>query len=313
MEIDEPATGIITDKLTIVAMMGFEKRLVSHSLRSRRGKEVTHIRRNARIRDRVAKKELDAPIKINHGGKQHEIKSPAEAMEFLKENTKTVESIQSVQALVANEKTRRKFKGVINGFVNGRRRKHEKRTQIDRLRKFWSLLGAQEHYWAKEAARKDDPCVEAQDVMHEDGWCEGCKKHHVFNSVGERLRHCTECPKIADELKPTTCILFHGKAGKCTNSPFGGHDRWTGKKSGKMIALHMLDILTPEDFSSTRDPYCGHRVEEAKRSVVKNGKIVKCNVHGALECQNPNCIAFKAHHTIQKRDELSSMFIGVVY
>jgi hypothetical protein len=138
-----------------------------------------------------------------------------------------------------------------------------------------------------------------------DGWCTECKCHHVHNSFGEPLHHPKECPKIAKEKKPTTLVVFHGKDGKCTNSPFGGHIRYSGKKTAKMMGRSMFDIQVPEFRTSQTCACCGEKVEPAKRAVVVNGEIVMRKVHGALVCSNPDCQDFKNHRSNKMRDGLS--------
>jgi hypothetical protein len=126
-----------------------------------------------------------------------------------------------------------------------------------------------------------------------------------------------ECPVIAESLVDTVSLYFEGKEGRSVGSPFGGHDRWTGNKIGKLMALSTIVFGVPEPFSSCTCSLCGHRIQKGARSVVKKKKckdkdeyrfeIATTRVNGTLECQNPKCIAFQHGRSLKTRDAESGL------
>ena len=195
-------------------------------------------------------------------------------------------------------------------FQNARKRTKESRTLAMRLRRVWSKVAAHEELLMRRQAMLDKPSHEATDAIdRETGHCSCCNKvHFATTGFGEGLQYAPECPVKAAEQFETKLIYFEGRDGRCTNSPFGGHDRWVGNKLGNILAKILLLMSTPERNTSTMCSCCSHRLRKARRPIVKNGKIVMVTVNGMLECRNPNCPKVKSGRGISKRDAESGVF-----
>ena len=180
-----------------------------------------------------------------------------------------------------------------------------------RKRSFWAEMAARENFFAMEALAlsiaEDEMPADAL-VDQRDGYCNRCETHHVLNTHGSTLKHHRYCPKA---MKPTLTIMFEGKEGRSTRSPFGGHDNWGGNKFSKLTGLKMINIQTQEHGTSCTCGYCGHRLVKGRRSVVRDGKIIAFAVNGVLECRNPDCPALQNGYALRKRDGESGNFLSI--
>jgi hypothetical protein len=310
---DDESNGETEERPSTVSMINanvvpFKPHPKVDTVRGKKLKEITKIREHQRIRNRATKHQMwTDTITVNINGADVQIKTPKESYEALKE-LKRPEAILDHEELLKRAQTRRQIRGHLQAFQNARRRTNQRRTSSQRKWRAWSELAANELRLMKQQAMQDSPCIEAVEVIDKHtGWCSHCNKVHTASTVGGHLAHATECPHVAKKHFDTKLLYFEGKEGKGTNSPFGGHDRWTGNKMGNLLAMYLLYFGVPEDFTSCTCSYCSHRLEQARRTIIKKGKPVQVRVHGMLECRNPNCEAFKHGHAIKKRDAESSM------
>ena len=280
-------------------------------MRSRRLKETTLVREHRRKRNRAAKhQKWTSDLSIDINGKIKTLVTPKDAYEALKEVPRP-EGLLKREDLLKRHEIRRALRARLQEFQNTRKRTNERRTLRMRKSRAWALLAEQERTLMLRQAMLDARSKQAEDVIDSStGFCDECKKVHVNTYLfGEKLSHVTECPKIAKANFDTVLVYFEGKEGTCANSRHKGHDRWGGNKLGGMLSKSMLYVGVPEPFTSRTCSSCSHRVREAYRTVIKNGKAARVKVHGILECQNPMCIDVKRGRAMKKRDSESGIFI----
>jgi hypothetical protein len=256
---------------------------------------------------------------VEYNDEQIEIVSPKKAYETLKD-VQRPEGMLKAKQILERDQLRNKFRGRLQEFENSRARTHDRRTLSIKKTRAYGLLEARERLRMLFEAMKDSPCFEAQDVIDRTtSECTHCHKYHYAPcALGEGLTLYPECPKMAQAHFETLLLYFEGKEGRCVNSPFGGHDRWTGNKLGKMLALNTIVFGVPEPFSSCTCYFCGDRVQKGLRSIVKQRKnkngveIAASRVNGTLECRNPECIAFKLGLSLKTRDAESGKFVDIL-
>ena len=98
-------------------------------------------------------------------------------------------------------------------------------------------------------------------------------------------------------MKPIVNIQFMGMAGFGVNSPFGGHDRWTGSKVYKNFCKFKdcIGIGTDEYMTSQTCDGCGSQLDTAKRSYFQDGVRKSKPSNGTKICHNHSCPSFSTH------------------
>ncbi|KAI8363414.1 hypothetical protein B0O80DRAFT_372813, partial [Mortierella sp. GBAus27b] len=105
--------------------------------------------------------------------------------------------------------------------------------------------------------------------------------------------------------------MLVGNAGTCVGSRIGGHARRGGKKLRKKHQQHCVVAIQDEYRTSKVCIYCFQEVRPARSRRIIQGKEKMVRVHGALECSNPNCPAFREGYTIRPRDAHAAVAIAL--
>ena len=305
MSVDEDDDNNGRHQYDCVHVVVFKPNPDVNKVRGKKLKELTHVRENRRSMNRAAKRPWRNPVIID---KKTTAESPKDAYKILKDLKRPETTLDPLE-IKRRQDVRKKVRGPLQLFQNTPRRSNQRRTLSMRKRRIYTLLANQERLLMLRQAEEELPCEEARAVIDKcTGWCSRCNKVHIAHTAfRENEAHVIECPKIADEKFETTLLYFEGKEGIGSSSPFGGHDRWAGNTTAKILSQTALVLKTPEHGSSCNCSFCAHRLQQAWRTIVKDGKLVKKRVHGMLECRNPDCPAVKRGRAIKMRDGESSM------
>ena len=99
----------------------------------------------------------------------------------------------------------------------------------------------------------------------------------------------------------------------CVGSPFGGRNRWGGRRLDQSLANHMPVFEVGEHGSSCNCPWCGHLQVNPQRRIAVHGKIKMKAIHGVLVCQNPLCIRVKLGLASLPRDLVSGVAMITIF
>ena len=94
-----------------------------------------------------------------------------------------------------------------------------------RKKRAYQNLAAELVYRMRTRVQENEPDIDSKTVSSLDGFCTECNVHHINSTGSSGIVHCLECPRT---MKPIVNIQFMGMAGFGVNSPFDGHERWTG-------------------------------------------------------------------------------------
>ncbi|KAK3812149.1 MAG: hypothetical protein J3Q66DRAFT_263672, partial [Benniella sp.] len=100
-----------------------------------------------------------------------------------------------------------------------------------------------------------------------------------------------------------------GTAGTGTGSRIAGHERRGGTKMRNEHAQYCPVAMTDEHNTSKVCVYCFQRTRLARSRRIIRGETKLVNVHGAVECTNPDCISFTCGYTTKARDVYSAAAI----
>lgn len=168
--------------------------------------------------------------------------------------------------------------------------------------------------WSASSSTRQPPLTS---LIQRNGYCGSCHTHHrpeirVDSQSPHKkrlvLQHVDHCPRTRPRVIP---LFFHGAAGSGTGSRLKGHTRMGGNKIQERNMLHGPVCVTNEHNSSGTCCFCFHptRLARAKRQTKKGLRMVR--VHGAVECCNPTCVAFRLGYTIRPRDTNAAVNIAL--
>ncbi|KAK3821191.1 MAG: hypothetical protein J3Q66DRAFT_280018 [Benniella sp.] len=105
--------------------------------------------------------------------------------------------------------------------------------------------------------------------------------------------------------------MLIGDAGTGVGSRIGGHVRRGGKKMRVEHMKHTVVGITSEYRTSQTCAVCFQQLHQARYRRTINGEERIVSVHGAMECQNPDCPSFLQGRSIKPRDVNAAMNIAM--
>ncbi|KAI8356335.1 hypothetical protein B0O80DRAFT_24618 [Mortierella sp. GBAus27b] len=273
----------------------------SHTITAKQVNEISHSKKAAKRRERRMK----TPI-LGQEETQEQIRTSLQA---ISDPSSSISRAVSIQDIDTAHKCRKEHREVLREFEHTNARSKDLQTQRLRTNKTWNKLGASERHHVVEASREHAESASSRlTVSPADGYCSMCHIHHIPNAFDQDFRYNTQCPHSAKEALP---VMLVGNAGTCVGSRIGGHARRGGKKLRKEHQQHCVVAIQDEYRTSKVCIYCFQEVRPARSRRIIQGKEKMVRVHGALECSNPNCPAFREGYTIRPRDAHAAVAIAL--
>lgn len=142
------------------------------------------------------------------------------------------------------------------------------------------------------------------------GYCSRCQTYEINKSrLSAHYCHPTHCIHTMPEARH---VAFIGTAGTGVGSRLKGNFRLGGGKIREQHRQYGTVVMTDEYMSSQRCCFCFKKTRPARsrRVVDSNGTQKLVNLHGAKECSNLTCPAFKIGYTTRPRDTQACICIG---